>query len=140
MNQAQPQAPPRRTANSIVFGVPVKECTSGHPRFMWSPGQVAIMEHWIQIHPPYSEVNFNNLLEALDLHGFRNLRNADGQLMSEMIRKKVLSKLSKLRTQLARNNPPPGPPPPPQPRNPNNNPGNGFIPGYSINIINPDGP
>ncbi|KAI0457589.1 hypothetical protein F5B21DRAFT_85312 [Xylaria acuta] len=129
---AQPQ--PQRTENSLVFGIPARLCTSVDPRFVWSDAQIHVMVNWIRANPRRFG-NLETLLEALDLHGFGpDILDLNGQPIGAMIQKKVKNKVGKLRAQLRD-----GWLPPALPQNANAGPGNAPIPGYNINIINPDG-
>ncbi|KAI0421143.1 hypothetical protein F5X98DRAFT_371156 [Xylaria grammica] len=164
---AQPQRRLPRTPDSLIFDVRARETTGKRPKFVFTDAQEAEFDRHIAAHPaePTKYWDMDDLLQRLDLDGFKGIINMDYEDCHCMIVAKVKRKISALRAFQARQRlpNPPRPPPeqPPQrtpPRSPfipgagpqdevpqdevpqderpqDEGPGGEFIDGYNINII-----
>ncbi|KAI0424090.1 hypothetical protein F5Y09DRAFT_353850 [Xylaria sp. FL1042] len=89
----------QRTPDSLIFGVEAKDVTSRTPRFNFLPSaQIDIIthvrEHWA-FHTRFDDLD--QLLVRLDLHGYENITNAQGQCVHDIIMKKVKAKITSTR-------------------------------------------
>ncbi|KAI1154010.1 hypothetical protein F4825DRAFT_223282 [Nemania diffusa] len=89
-----------RTPESLIFGVEARWVTSASPRFVWSLEQESAFWDHLKIRYRVRDDNkyddLEQLLVALDLHGYGNIRNVEGQSVRTIISTKVKAKIRKM--------------------------------------------
>ncbi|KAI1419967.1 hypothetical protein F5Y12DRAFT_720092 [Xylaria sp. FL1777] len=98
------QLPPtkeKRTQASTMFSTTAKNLTSNIP-FRWRQGQVDIFEDWILSRGPNAAtVDLVPLLRELDLDGYEDIKNKNGECVHDLIIDKVRRKISRTKRTVA---------------------------------------
>ncbi|KAI3329543.1 hypothetical protein F4824DRAFT_481683 [Ustulina deusta] len=91
----------KRTQASTMFSTTAKNLTSNIP-FRWRQGQVDIFEDWIRSRGPNAATaDLVPLLRALDLDGYEDVKNKDGECVHDLIITKVRRKISRTKDSVA---------------------------------------
>jgi len=89
--------PEKRTANSTVFGYLARELTA-NKRAQWEDGQVDVFKEWITVKGfNVMTTDITPLLRVLDLDGYEDVVNRDGESVHNLIVTKVRDRLLKTR-------------------------------------------
>jgi hypothetical protein len=89
--------PEKRTSNSTVFGYLAKELTA-NKRAQWEDGQVDVFKEWITAKGfNVLTTDITPLLRVLDLDGYEDVVNRDGESVHNLIVTKVRDRLLKTR-------------------------------------------
>ncbi|KAI0914957.1 hypothetical protein F4823DRAFT_3206 [Ustulina deusta] len=141
-----------RTRDSLIFNVPARQIDSEDPRFLWSLKQEKVFLRYIQNHlDTYGKPgNLEILLQRLDLDGYDAIRTDRGEHVHGIIVKKVYAKMMRMRRKAGLRVPDPSTNANSGPAankkstktdspaaKANSGPGNQFLAGYNINIIDP---